>query len=65
MELGTPGPSGLLISSLKSPSSISTMLSLLPFLLVIFVPIVVSDPNSFTMSASQVDFRSMSSADNS
>ena len=64
MELGTPGPSGLLISSLKSPS-ISTMVSLLPFLLVIFVPIVVSDPNSFTMSAGQVDFRSMSCADNS
>jgi len=56
MELGTPGPSGLLISSLKSPSSISTMVSLLPFLLVIFVPIVVSDLNSFTMSAGQVDF---------
>ena len=64
MELGTPGPSGLLISSLKSPS-ISTMVSLLPFLLVIFVPIVVSDLNSFTMSAGQVDFRSMSCVDNS
>ena len=67
MELGTPGCTGLkstilallltIITSLSHCTvSSTTMLHLLPTLLLL-LPAVTADPNSFTMSAGLVDFR--------
>ena len=62
MELGTPGCTGLkstilaMLFTIRTTMAPSKLIHLLPTLLLI-LPAVTADPNSFTMSAGLVDFR--------